>query len=82
MSATEPLPPGATTGLPLRVGLRLPPHEPPKLSLTVKIFLTAALLILITVGGAIAVSAFRARQVADAKIAEDLKRSGPAWESF
>jgi len=82
MSATEPLPPGATTGLPLRVGLRLPPPEPPKLSLTVKIFLTAALLILITVGGAIAVSAFRARQVADAKIAEDLKRSGPAWESF
>ena len=63
-------------------GLKLPPHEPPKVSLTVKIFLMAALLILIAVGGAVAVSAYRSRAVADAKIAEDLKKSGPAWESF
>ncbi|MGE5277643.1 MAG: protein kinase domain-containing protein [Acidobacteriota bacterium] len=83
MSATESPPRGATTtGPPLRVGLKLPPPEPPKFSLTLKIFLAAALLILIAVGGAIAVSAFRSRMVADAKIAEDLKKSGPAWESF
>jgi serine/threonine-protein kinase len=83
MSGTESLVPGATAaGLPLRVGLRLPPPEPPKFSLRLKIFLTAALLIFIAVGGAIAVSAYQARKVADAKIAEDLKRSGPAWESF
>ena len=29
-----------------------------------------------------AVSAYRSRAVADAKIAEDLKKAGPAWESF
>ncbi len=83
MSATEAPPlPGVTSGeLRLR-GLKLPPPEPPKLSLTVKIFLMAALLILIAVGGAVAISAYRARAVADAKIAEDLKKSGPAWESF
>ncbi|HYK42535.1 MAG TPA: protein kinase, partial [Thermoanaerobaculia bacterium] len=40
------------------------------------------LLILIAVGGAIAISAYRARRIADAKIAEDLKKAGPAWESF
>jgi serine/threonine-protein kinase len=63
-------------------GLKLPPPEPPKFSLTIKIFLMAALLILIAVGGAVAVSAYRSRAVADEKIAEDLKKSGPAWESF
>ncbi len=41
-----------------------------------------ALLILIAVGGAVAVAAYRARQVADAKIDEDLKKAGPGWESF
>ena len=83
MSATEPAPPQATTvGPPIRVGLKLPPPEPPKFSLALKIFSTAAVLILIAVGGAIAVSAYRARKVADAKIAEDLKKAGPAWESF
>jgi serine/threonine-protein kinase len=83
MSATEAPPAaGLTSGeLPLR-GLRLPAPEPPRFSLTVKIFLMAALLILIAVGGAVAVSAYRSRSVADAKIAEDLKKSGPAWESF
>jgi HAMP domain-containing protein len=83
MSATESRAPGVTSaGPPIRVGLKLPPPEPPKFSLTLKVFLMAALLILIAVGGAIAVSAYRARKVADAKIAEDLKKSGPAWESF
>jgi len=83
MSGTEKPSPGVTvTGPPIRVGLKLPPPEPPRFSLTLKIFLTAVLLILIAVGGAIAVSAYRARRVADAKIAEDLKKSGPAWESF
>ncbi|HEY7575496.1 MAG TPA: HAMP domain-containing protein, partial [Thermoanaerobaculia bacterium] len=83
MSGTETLSAGATsTGLPIRVGLKLPPPEPPKFSLALKIFLAAAALVLIAVGGAIAVSAYRARKVADAKIAEDLKKSGPAWESF
>ena len=83
MSATEPPPRGATTsGPPLHVGLKLPPPEPPKFSLAWKIFLAAALLIVIAVGGAIAVSSLRARKVADAKIEEDLKKSGPAWESF
>ena len=83
MSATEPPARGATTsGPPLLVGLKLPPPEPPKFSLAWKIFLAAALLILIAVGGAIAVSSLRARKVADAKIEEDLKKSGPAWESF
>ncbi len=74
---------GATeTGPPVRVGLKLPPPAPPKFSLSFKIFLAAALLILIAIGGAIAVSTYRARRVADAKIADDLKKSGPAWESF
>jgi hypothetical protein len=83
MSATETPAGGATaTGPPIAFGLKLPPPEPPKFSLAWKIFLVAAALILIAVGGAIAVSAFRARKVADAKIAEDLKKSGPAWESF
>jgi len=83
MSVTEgPAAPGLTSGdLRLR-GLKLPPPEPPRFSLSVKIFLMAALLILIAVGGAVAVSAYRSRAVADAKIAEDLKKSGPAWESF
>jgi len=83
MSATEAPPvPGATMGeLRLR-GLKLPPPEPPRFSLTLKIFAAAALLILIAVGGAVAVGAYRARQVADAKIAEDLKKAGPGWESF
>jgi serine/threonine-protein kinase len=71
-----------TTGPPLRVGLKLPPPEPPKFSLALKIFVAAALLIVVAVGGAIAVSAYRARKVADTKLAEDLKKSGPAWESF
>jgi serine/threonine-protein kinase len=74
---------GATeTGPPVRVGLKLPPPAPPKFSLSFKIFLAAALLILIAIGGAIAVSTYRARRVADAKITDDLKKSGPAWESF
>jgi eukaryotic-like serine/threonine-protein kinase len=82
MSATETPIAGATSGE-LRVrGLKLPPPEPPKFSLTLKIFLAMALLILIAVGGAVAVSAYRARQVADAKIDEDLKKAGPGWESF
>jgi eukaryotic-like serine/threonine-protein kinase len=83
MNGTEKLASGATaTGPPIRVGLKLPPPEPPKFSLTLKIFLAAALLFLVAVGGAIVVSAFRSRKVADTKIAEDLKKSGPAWESF
>ncbi len=83
MSVTEgPGAAGVTSGeLKLR-GLRLPPPEPPKFSLTLRIFLMAALLIFIAVGAAVAVSAYRARAVADAKIAEDLKKSGPAWETF
>jgi serine/threonine-protein kinase len=68
--------------MPVRVGLKLPPPAPPRFSLRLKIFLAAALLILIAVGGAIVVSTYQARRVADAKIAEDLKKSGPAWESF
>ncbi|HYX19919.1 MAG TPA: hypothetical protein VFA98_03645, partial [Thermoanaerobaculia bacterium] len=83
MSATEaPSSAGLTTSAPPLKGLRLPPPDPPRFSLTLKIFATAALLILIAVGGAVAVSAVRSRAVADAKIAEDLKKSGPAWESF
>jgi serine/threonine-protein kinase len=83
MSATEaPSAAGLTSGELRLKGLKLPPPEPPRRSLTVKIFLMAALLILIAVGGAVAVSAYRSRAVADAKIAEDLKKSGPAWESF
>ena len=83
MSATEaPSSAGSTASeLPLK-GLRLPPPDPPRFSLTLKIFATAALLIFIAVGGAVAVSAYRSRAVADEKIAEDLKKSGPAWESF
>jgi len=83
MSATEA--PGAAglTSPELRVrGLRLPAPEPPRFSLSLKIFAAAALLILIAVGGAVAVAAYRARQVADAKIDEDLKKTGPGWESF
>jgi eukaryotic-like serine/threonine-protein kinase len=84
MSATDPRrTAGATeTGPPVRVGLKLPPPAPPKFSLSFKIFLAAALLIFIAIGGAIAVSTYRARRVADAKITDDLKKSGPAWESF
>ena len=83
MSATEtPSPAGITSGEFRPRGLKLPPPEPPKFSLTLKIFLAAGLLILIAVGGAVAVSAYRSRKVADAKIAEDLKKTGPAWESF
>ena len=84
MSATDTRRiPGATeTGPPVRVGLKLPPPAPPRFSLSFKIFLAATLLILIAVGGAIAVSTYRARRVAEAKIADDLKKSGPAWESF
>jgi len=83
MSATEaPSSAGLTASGPPLKGLRLPPPDPPRFSLTLKIFATAALLILIAVGGAVAVSAVRSRAVADAKIAEDLRKSGPAWESF
>ncbi len=82
MSATETPARGATSAEVRPKGLRLPPPEPPKVSLTLKIFLAMALLILVAVGGAVAVSAFRARTVADAKIAEDLKETGPGWESF
>ncbi|MGH9399424.1 MAG: protein kinase domain-containing protein [Thermoanaerobaculia bacterium] len=73
----------APTGevVPVR-GLKLPPPEPPKFSLTIKIFLAAAFLILIAVGGAIAISAYRARAVADRKIEADLAKSGLSWESF
>src|ERR1700687_3985520 len=82
MSATESRAFAPTSEvLPVR-GLKLPPPEPPKFSLTIKIFLAAALLILIAVGGAIAISAYRAKRVADAKIEEDLKKSGPSWDSF
>jgi HAMP domain-containing protein len=82
MSATEASAGGVTSGeLRLR-GLKLPPPEPPKFSLDLKIFAAATLLIFIAVGGAVAVSAYRARAVADAKIAEDLKKAGPGWESF
>src|SRR5262245_62869871 len=82
MSATETHVPGVTSGELRLKGLKLPPPEPPRFSLTLKIFLAAALLILIAVGGAVAVSAWRAREVADAKIAEDLAKAGPGWESF
>jgi HAMP domain-containing protein len=84
MSATDRgthLTAGTGTNIPIR-GLKLPPPAPPRFSLTLKIFAAAALLILIAVGGAIAISAYRARQVADEKIAADLKKAGPAWESF
>jgi HAMP domain-containing protein len=82
MSATEAPGTGSTSAEVRPKGLKLPPPEPPRFSLTLKIFLAMALLILVAVGGAVAVSAFRARAVADAKIAEDLKKAGPAWESF
>jgi serine/threonine-protein kinase len=83
MSATERTTPRpATFPRPAVSGLKLPPPEPPRFSLSFKIFFAAALLILITVGGAIAISATRARAIADSKIAEDLKKSGGAWESF
>ncbi|MGE5412631.1 MAG: protein kinase domain-containing protein, partial [Syntrophomonadaceae bacterium] len=83
MSATEAPGSAAATSSELQLkGLKLPPPEPPRFSLTLKIFATAALLIFIAVGGAVAVSAYRSRAVADAKIAEDLKKSGPGWESF
>ncbi|MEO8189667.1 MAG: protein kinase [Acidobacteriota bacterium] len=85
MSVTESpsssLTAGTGTSIPIR-GLKLPPPKPPRFSLSLKIFAGAALLILISVGGAIAISAYRSRRVADAKIAEDLKKAGPAWESF
>ena len=82
MSATEaPFITPTSEIAPIR-GLKLPPPEPPKFSLTIKIFLAAALLILIAVGGAIAISAYRAHDVADRKIEEDLKKSGPSWDSF
>jgi serine/threonine-protein kinase len=84
MSATErgsALTAGTGTNIPIR-GLKLPPPAPPRFSLTLKIFAAAALLILIAVGGAIAISAYKARAVADEKIAADLKKAGPAWESF
>ncbi len=83
MSGTDRGAPGVTAAGPLLpVGLKLPPPEPPRFSLRLKIFAAAALLILIAVGGAVAVSAYQARKVADTKIAEDLKKAGPAWESF
>jgi HAMP domain-containing protein len=83
MSATERTTPRpATNPPPIGSGLKLPAPEPPRFSLSLKIFFAAALLILIAVGGAIAISAARSRAIADAKIADDLKRAGPAWESF
>jgi eukaryotic-like serine/threonine-protein kinase len=83
MSATERATPRpATNPPPVGIGLKLPAPEPPRFSLSLKIFFAAALLILIAVGGAIAISASRSRAIADAKIADDLKKAGPAWESF
>jgi len=84
MSGTETALQATPTGigLPRRSGLKLPPPEPPRFSLTLKVFAAAALLILIAVGAAIAIAAYRARKVADTKIDEDLKKAGPAWESF
>jgi len=89
MSVTEgrSIPPdaslsGRTSGDITIRGLKLPPPDPPRFSLSLKIFAAAALLILIAVGGAIAISAYRARRIADAKIDEDLRKAGPAWESF
>jgi len=83
MSATERATPRpATNPPPIGSGLKLPAPEPPRFSLSLKIFFAAALLILIAVGGAIAISASRSRAIADAKIADDLTKAGPAWESF
>ena len=82
MSATETQAGGLTSGELRLKGLKLPPPSPPRFSLELKIFAAATLLIFIAVGGAVAVSAFRSRAVADTKIAEDLKKAGPGWESF
>ncbi len=82
MSATERATPPPTSSAPVPGGLKLPPPEPPRFSLSFKIFFAAALLILIAVGGAIAISAARARAIADEKIEADLKKSGGAWGSF
>jgi len=82
MSATEAHAGGLTSGELRLKGLKLPPPAPPRFSLELKIFAAATLLIFIAVGGAVAVSAYRSRLVADAKIAEDLKKAGPGWESF
>jgi eukaryotic-like serine/threonine-protein kinase len=82
MSATEAQPGGVASGELRLKGLKLPPPAPPRFSLELKIFAAATLLIFIAVGGAVAVSAIRSRTVADAKIAEDLKKAGPGWESF
>ena len=81
MSATERSAPDTATQIRIQ-GLKLPPPAPPRFSLTLKIFAAAGLLILITIGGAVGVSAYRARRVADEKIDADLTKSGPAWESF
>ncbi len=81
MSAIERSPATTSENIPVR-GLKLPPPEPPKFSLTFKVFSAAALLIFVAVGGAIAISAYRSRDVADTKINDDLKKSGPAWDSF
>ena len=80
MSATDiRLTAGSTeSGIPVRVGLKLPPPAPPRVSLRLKIFLAAALLILIAVGGAIAVSTYQARRVADGVfLARDLVNEPP-----
>ncbi len=82
MSATETQAGGLTSGELRLKGLKLPPPSPPRFSLELKIFAAATLLIFIAVGGAVAISAFRSRAVADTKIAEDLKKAGPGWESF
>ncbi len=81
MSATKRPAAATSENIPVR-GLKLPPPEPPKFSLNLKVFLAAALLILVAVGGAIAISAYRAKDIADTKINDDLKKSGPAWDSF
>ena len=85
MSATEaPFVAGVRLGAPRSrsAGLKLPPPEPPEALADAQDLPRGGLLILIAVGGAVAVSAYRSRAVADAKIAEDLKKAGPAWESF
>ncbi len=79
--ASSSLTADTAASIPIR-GLKLPAPRPPRFSLSLKIFAGAALLIAISVGGAIAISAYRARRIADVKIAEDLKKAGPAWESF
>lgn len=82
MSATERSSSLTEGTPPIRVGLKLPPPERPRFSLSFKIFLAAALLLLVAIGGAIAIATVKARRVADGKIDDDLKKSGPAWESF